>query len=92
VIRDPNPLPRRILPAGCLIALGSVALTCLLLLLNGSLVLAILDSIPSTAPSWAKKPEFLQFLLFLLPVLMVVVQWIVIDYVRSRFRRRSLDD
>jgi uncharacterized membrane protein YhdT len=74
------------------LTLGSATLTCLLLLVNGSLVMAVLDSVPNTAPSWARKPEFVQFMLFLMPVLLVVVQWIMIDYVRGRFRRRTLDD
>ena len=90
--RDPKLLPRRLLPVGCVLALGSATLTCLLLLVNGSLVMAVLDSVPNTAPSWARKPEFVQFMLFLMPVLLVVVQWIMIDYVRGRFRRRTLDD
>lgn len=85
-----NPLPRRVLPAGCLFALVSAAVTCLMLLINGALVMAILDSIPNTAPTWARKPEFVQFMLFLVPVLLVVVQWMMIDYVRSRFRQRNL--
>ena len=63
-----------------------------MLLINGAPVMAILDSVPSSAPRWARKPEFVQFMLFLLPVLLVVVQWMMIDYVRSRFRRRSFDD
>ena len=48
-------LPRRVMPAGCLITFGSAAVTCLMLLINGSLVMAILDSIPNTAPPWARK-------------------------------------
>ena len=85
--RDSNPLTRRVLPAGCAFTLGSAAMTCLLLLVNGSLVMALLDSVPNTAPAWARKPEFVQFMLFALPVLLVVVQWITIDYVRGRLRK-----
>ena len=84
---QPDPLPRRVLPAGCLLMMVSALVTCLMLLVNGSLVMAVLDSIPNSAPSWARKPEFVQFMLFSVPVLLVVVQWIMIDYVRNRLRR-----
>ncbi len=90
--RQSDGLPRRVLPAGCLLTLLSAGLTCLLLLINGSLVMAALDSIPSTAPNWVKKPEFIQFMLFLVPVLLVVVQWMLIDYVRAKFRQRTSDE
>lgn len=88
---NPNSLRPHVIPAGCAFACGSAAITCLMLLINGSFVLAILDSIPNTAPAWVRKPEFLQFMLFLIPVLLVVVQWIVIDYVRGKFRPRDPD-
>ncbi len=75
--------------AGCLLALGSALLTCLMLFINGSLVMALLAAFASSGPSWATKPEFSQFVLFLLPVVLVVIQWMMIDYVRTRFRQRS---
>ena len=84
---DPSSLPARVLPAGCLMMLLSAGVTCLMLLVNGSLVMAVLDSIPNNAPPWARKAEFVQFMLYLVPVLLVVIQWMMIDYIRSRFRR-----
>lgn len=69
--------------------MGSAILTCLLLFLNGSLVMALLSAFAATGPSWARKPEFSQFILFLMPVVMVVIQWMMIDYVRTRFQQRS---
>lgn len=73
--------------AGCLAACGSALVTCGLLFLNGSLVMAILAATEGVGPDWARKPEFSQFLLFLLPVVLAVVEWKMIDYVRTRFRR-----
>lgn len=67
-------------------ALGSALLTCLMLFVNGSLVMALLSAYATSGPSWANKPEFAQFMLFLMPVVLAVAQWMMIDYVRSRFR------
>lgn len=75
--------------AGCLMALGSAVVTCVLLFVNGSLVLAMLTAFSSSGPSWVRKPEFSQFMLFSMPVVLVVVQWMMIDYVRTRFSQRS---
>lgn len=77
--------------SGCVIAFGSALLTGGLLFINGSLVMAVLAALARTGPSWTSKPEFSQFILFLVPVLMVVAEWIMIDYLRSRFRHRPTD-
>ena len=72
-------------------ALGSAVLTGFMLFINGSLVLAVLSALARTGPSWASHPELSQFALFLVPVLMVVAEWMMIDYVRTRFRHRPAD-
>jgi len=80
---------RGALAGGCLIALASATLTSLMLFINGSFVWALLSVVTKTGPSWASKPEFLQFTLFVVPVLLVIVEWVMIDYVRSRIPRRD---
>lgn len=78
--------------AGCLFSLASAALTCGLLFINGSLVLAILQVVGAAGfdPLASDQHEGLvQFALFVLPVALVVIQWMMIDYVRTRFRSRS---
>ncbi len=85
--RDSN--ERKMVTAGCLIGLASAALTCLMLFINGSLVMALLTAFAASGPSWANKPEFSQFILFLVPVMLVVAEWMMIDYVRTRLRQRS---
>ena len=95
--RDERPasLPARseaqgALAAGCLFSLASAALTCGLLFINGSLVLAILQVISGAGFDWVHKQEGLsQFVLFALPVVLVVIEWMMIDYLRSRLRTRS---
>ncbi|MEM1069015.1 MAG: hypothetical protein AAGI63_08980, partial [Planctomycetota bacterium] len=61
--------------AGCLIAVSSAALTGLMLFINGSLVMAVLDALGRTGPGWLKKPAFTQFVLFAVPVVLVVIEW-----------------
>jgi hypothetical protein len=80
---------RRVAVAGgCLAALGSAVLTCLLLFVNGSLVLAILDVLDGDGMRWLDEQGLSQFLLFVVPVALVVIQWLMIDYVRTRFSSR----
>ena len=79
---------RRALAGGCLLSLGSAFVTCLMLFINGSLVLAFLATFAGSGPAWMSNPRFAQFMLFLLPVVLAVVQWMMIDYVRSKFRQR----
>ncbi len=73
---------------GCLAALASAVLTCCLLFVNGSLVLAILDVLETSGLSLVREEGFSQFVLFSMPVALVVAQWMMIDYVRTRFSKR----
>ncbi|TWT76566.1 hypothetical protein CA13_70610 [Planctomycetes bacterium CA13] len=72
---------------GCLATLGSVSVTCVLLFLNASFVMAVMKLIEPQFPSWMDRPGTNQFLLFSIPVVLVVVEWMLIDYARGRFRR-----
>ena len=78
---------RGTLVGGCLIAFASAMLTGLMLFINGSFVWALLSAFAKAGPPWASKPEFMQFILFVVPVLLVVAEWIMIDYVRSKLRQ-----
>ena len=69
-------------------SLASAAVTCVLLLFNGALVIATIDNLPRETPDWVRKPEFTQFMLFLMPVAMVVIEWIFLDYIMNLFRSR----
>ena len=80
------------LAGGCVIAFSSALLTCLMLFINGSLVWAILSAFTKSGASWASRPEVSQFVLFSFPVLLVIAEWMMIDYVRSRLRYRSVVD
>ncbi|MGI9473563.1 MAG: hypothetical protein ACR2NZ_18620 [Rubripirellula sp.] len=80
---------RSTMTAGCVMAIGSALLTCLMLYINGSLVMAVLTAMARSGPAWASNPQFSQFMLFLVPVILVIAEWTMIDYVRTRFVRRE---
>lgn len=79
---------RNTVTAGCLTAFFSAAVTGFLLFINGSLVMAVLTALARSGPSWAGEPKFSQFMLFSIPVLLVVAEWMMIDYVRTRMSQR----
>ena len=80
---------RHTVMAGCVTALASAAVTCLMLFINGSLVMAVLIALAREGPDWAGNPKFSQFMLFVVPVLLAVGQWMMLDYLRTRLRHRS---
>ncbi|TWT49079.1 hypothetical protein Pla22_42710 [Rubripirellula amarantea] len=71
--------------AGCLSAAVSASITSLMLFINGALVMAVLSALAQSGPEWAGNPKFTQFMVFTIPVALVVAQWMMIDYVRTRF-------
>ena len=79
----------RVVTAGCAIGIASALFTCLLLYVNGSLVLAVISALNRAGANWLDDSRKQQCFLFLAPVLMVVVEWMMIDYVRTRFVRRA---
>ena len=72
--------------AGCLMAATSALITGGLLFLNGSLVLATVKTLDQMGTPLMDNPKTAQFLVFTVPVMMVVAEWIMIDYVRRRLR------
>lgn len=74
---------------GCLLAMGSAILTCLMLFINGSLVMAVLSAVTRAGHSWTSNPKLSQFMLFFVPVLLVIAEWAMLDYVRTRLTHRS---
>ncbi|MGB7325095.1 MAG: hypothetical protein WBD31_09500 [Rubripirellula sp.] len=79
---------RSTMTAGCLLAIGSALVTSLMLFINGSLVMAVISAAQRSGPSWAANVQLSQFLLFTIPVVLVVIEWMMIDYVRTRTRQR----
>ncbi len=67
----------------------SAAISCLLLFLNGGLVMAFLNALADREWQPAKDPQITQFVVLLIPVLLLVIQWWMIDYLRAVFHRRA---
>lgn len=72
---------------GCLFAAGATFVTCILLFINGGLVSALCQEFGPAGPAWLNNPGILQFVMFVGPVILVVIQWMMIDYIVSRLRR-----
>ena len=72
--------------AGCLYALLIAVVTAALLLVNGSIVLVMVQAFAQSGFALAARKDLAQVLLLALPVLMVVVQWKLIEYVFRRFQ------
>ncbi len=79
---------RAAIVGGCVAAMGSAMLTGVLLFVNGSLVLAIVEMFTGSEWELLNKQGAGQFILFVAPVAMVVAEWMMIDYVRTRFTSR----
>lgn len=81
--------PIRGLPSvagGCLSTLGSTIISCVLLLSNGALVMAILAACSAADIQWVRVESAAQFVLFGAPVALLVIQWMMIDKARQIMR------
>lgn len=72
---------------GCLFATASTLLTCFMLFINGGLVAAICNAALRSGANIMRTQGVHQFCLFVGPVVLVVIQWMMIDYVVNRVRR-----
>lgn len=68
--------------------MGSALLTGFLLFLNGGVVLATLNALSSGGLVFLRNKSFSQFVVLIGPVVLVIIQWIMIDYLRARLWRR----
>ncbi|MEX0824550.1 MAG: hypothetical protein WD119_00205 [Pirellulaceae bacterium] len=70
-----------------LYTLAAALITGALLFLNGGLVMALLNAASPEGPKWFRDPRFVQFTLFCAPVILVIIEWMMIDFVRSHLWR-----
>jgi len=73
---------------GCLVSSFSAVLSCVFLVINGAIVMAFLSVAASGGAEWIQNEKLSQFLLFGLPVALLIVQWRLIDTLRWILRRR----
>ncbi len=80
------------IPTGCAFAFVSAAITCGLLVFNAAVVMVLLKTFArSSSQQWARDPRLLQFLLLLGPVALVVMQWMLLDYLRRKLPRKRIE-
>ena len=70
--------------SGCLWSLVSAVITAIMLFVNGSFVLALVTVLVKTDVPYIGNDGLTQALLFTIPVVMVIIEWLMLDYVRSR--------
>ncbi|MBB3207654.1 hypothetical protein FHS27_003479 [Rhodopirellula rubra] len=76
------------LAGGCLATFVSAAITSCLLILNGALVMAMLSTAAAAGVEWVEGPRMSQFILFSAPILLVILQWMMIDTLRRILHKR----
>lgn len=74
---------------GCVVTTASAAFSCVLLVINGAFTMALLSVVAGSGQSWITNEKLSQFLLFSCPVLLLFVQWWLIDTLRWILRKRS---
>ncbi|WP_149499422.1 hypothetical protein [Roseiconus lacunae] len=65
------------------------AITSVMLFLNGSLTLFALHWIVDDHPEWAERRSIFQFVLFTVPLLLVVAEWFAWDLLRGSLTREN---
>lgn len=71
---------------GCLAVTGSAVLSCVLLLVNAALMMAILAAAEAAGVVWMQTEGAAQLVLFAGPVAVLIIQWMMIDYLRAFVR------
>lgn len=69
--------------------LGSALFACFLLFLNGAIVMAVIDGLREAAAGWVQSDQATQFVVLFSPVVMLVAQWWLFDWLHSRLSRRT---
>ena len=72
-------------------SLGSAVITAGLLFIDGSFVMAATSVAKESGLEWIGRDDVSQTLIFMLAPLLVVVQWMMIDYLRRRLRWQRRD-
>lgn len=77
----------RPLSSGCVVVMAAAIVSCLLLFLNGGVVMALVNVLDDWGFSYMSDDRITQFIVLIGPVLLLVIQWLMIDYVTTRLRR-----
>lgn len=76
---------------GCGFLLFTCLFACLMLLVNGGLTLSIYSWLAPGGPKWLRDPRVAQSLMYVGPVVLLVIQWWLLDTLFEGFwpRRRA---
>jgi hypothetical protein len=79
---------RGVTTSGCMLIFASAILSCILLFLNGGVAMALINAAQERGYVWVNDDRITQFIVLFSPVLLLVVQWTMIDYLRTHLQRR----
>lgn len=75
--------------SGCLPLLVTAVVACLLLIPNGWVSVVLVNSYRAVAPEQFENPKLVQSILFVLPFLLLLLEWWLYDRVRDFCTERS---
>jgi len=73
--------------SGCVVVMAAALLSCCLLFLNGGVVMALVNVLDDWGFTYMSDDRITQFIVLIGPVLLLVIEWMMIDYVTARLRR-----
>jgi nicotinamidase-related amidase len=79
---------RGVTTSGCVLIFASAMLSCILLFLNGGVMMALINAVGERGYNWVNDDRITQFLVLFGPVVLLVIQWTMIDYLRTHLQRR----
>jgi hypothetical protein len=75
--------------SGCLGVFVSALVSCVLLFLNGGVVMAILNALDDQNWTLFRDDQLSQFWVLIGPVILLIIQWRMIDYLRDHLAPRE---
>lgn len=79
---------RGVTTSGCVLIFASAMLSCILLFLNGGVMMALINAFGERGYNWVNNDRITQFLVLFGPVVLLIIQWMMIDYLRTHLQRR----
>lgn len=74
---------------GCGGLLGTTIISCLLLIVNATLIVGIGQVLQAIGPTWMRSDRALQFVYYVGPLVMLVTQWWIFDRASDLLERLS---
>ena len=71
---------------GFLFQVKTVLLMCLLLVLNVAFVASLFRTVAREGPQWLRHPKVEQMILLIGPLVLLVIQWWLVDVLRNQLR------